>query len=248
MLEIGTVTSGTDAVDLTRSVIRECEGIVTKIAMADSSVRKLPYVTFGAFETFVSECAAYGIPHPVNAGAFETLSQAIYNQLAPALRFLGLLDDESGPTPDLNRLVRSYGTRKYSSVLSEILTRSYQMLGPIDLVSSAPSQLVEALTEAGTAPSMMKRTLAFYLRSNAAAGQQIGPRLRHGRRRSVAINKPATTPRRTGKIRRKSSPPEGLSRLRLVLDKFPDFDSDWTPEVQSSWLRSIEASILAVSY
>jgi hypothetical protein len=80
-----------------------------------------PYVSFKAFEALVADFALRGTPALVDRSCFRIFSDAVRAQLVAALRFLGLIDVEGRPTPDLQALARSHGSDGFAAELGRIL-------------------------------------------------------------------------------------------------------------------------------
>lgn len=101
------------------------------------------WVTFkNALEQFVQV-----VPNQVDRTAFPGLSGGVQSQLFAGLRFLGLIDDDSKPTPALHALaVPDEAARKKK--LEALLRERYSDVFAIDLLKATPAELSTLMEQA----------------------------------------------------------------------------------------------------
>lgn len=200
-----------------------------------------PYVSFSMFEAFVAELAAKGIPDRFDPSVFGSFSEPVRAQLVPALRYLGLLNEENRGTKELRLLVEAHGGSRFPAALNGVLTRAYPSLASFDLSAATPSQFAEAFESLGCSRGVLRKVQNFYLNAARAAGRDIGQRLQFGRR-SVALGALPSTRIRQRRAR-SGDAAEALALRRELLRKYPEFDPDWPGDVQLSWLEGMRSLV-----
>ena len=168
------------------------------------------------------------------------------SQLMTALKVLGLIDAAGRPQKELERLVFAEGEER-REVLGNVLRRFYGPVFELDLTRATRGQFHEAFRRFGAREGVLTKCEAFFIRAARDAGIELSQYItagRHGARRSAA---PRAS--RTGGQAERPSPrsPDpapsavhpGLVLAQRILEKYPDFDPSWSPEVQESWLNGM---------
>ena len=106
--------------------------------MADAE-KKLAavYVSWKTFENSITSLSKSEIPNVIDKSVFPGMAYSIQNQFFTALRFLGLIDADNRPLPDLSELCNPVEDRRREK-LAEILQRRYSELCAINLKKGHP--------------------------------------------------------------------------------------------------------------
>lgn len=128
--------------------------------MADE--KSAVYVSWQTFRSAI-EHLADGVPTPIDRSTFPTLSGGVQNQLFAALKFLGLISDDSIPTDDLHALaVPDENERKKQ--LETILRHRYAALFDLNLEKTTPNALSAKMSEAYSVSGDTKeKAVRFFL-------------------------------------------------------------------------------------
>lgn len=216
----------------------------------DMLARTPPYISFSSFQTMIGDFHENGKPPRVDRSVLTRFAGGLGSQLIMALKSLGLTDEKNVPTELGRELIDAYGTDKYPDVLKRSIERSYPFLNQIDLQTATPSMFAEAFKKGTSAKEdVLRKCRTFYLYAAQAANIPVGPRLQVGkagrpssgtmkRRPRLAKSKaqseegnPGTTP---------APPPPATpadSVANKLLDKFPQFDPSWGPDIQAKWFE-----------
>lgn len=133
--------------------------------MADEPNDKKPTVAYVPFKTFLSalETLEHGLPHVIDRTVWPSSSGVIQSQTLGAFRFLGLIDSEGRPTPDLEKLVGDKDNRK--AQLRRILERSYASLVKLDLTKMSAGSFDAAMREFGMTGDTHRKASSFFLQA-----------------------------------------------------------------------------------
>ena len=201
-----------------------------------------PYVSYRTFRNFLEWLEA-GIPARIDRSFWgQRLSGGSGTQLMTALRVLNLIDPQHRPTQSLGRLVQSTGAER-RRLLRELLAGHYAPVFALDLRRATRAQFHEAFRTFGTREGVIAKCEAFFIQAAQDAGVELSSFIlarRHGARRGK------------GAGRTRSQSPEKSATLatvlpgvfqrpiaQMVMEKYPEFDPAWAPEVQARWLDGI---------
>ena len=163
-----------------------------------------------------------------------------------ALKVLGLIDEAGRPQRELELLVLAEGHER-REVLGNVLRRFYGPVFELDLTRATRGQFHEAFRRFGAREGVLAKCEAFFIQAARDAGIGLSQYItagRHGARRPTA-------PRaaRTSGQSERTPPPSadpastvvhpGLALAQRILEKYPDFDPSWSPDVQASWLNGM---------
>lgn len=210
-----------------------------------------PYISYQTLQRFV-DGLKQGIPARIDRSVMPSLSGQVQTQLLAALRYLGLILLEDGPTDRLVRLVNTEGPER-QAVLRETIEAAYPFLSEtgFSLSSATPSQLDGKIKEQGAAGDTVRKCVSFLLAAAQNAGMPLSPYFR-GKPRGPSAT---TTTRRTAARRTRSgtqsSPPTtplaatgeqptNVSWEQMLLSKFPSFDPAWPDEVKAKWFDAFD--------
>lgn len=145
------------------------------------SVRTPPYISFQTFLTLIEDLKTNGLPPRIDRSVLKRFSGGVGGQLQVALKSLGLSDETNVPTDRLARMVETFGTEAFKSVLRESLAYGYPFLANFDLKNGTPSMFVEAFRKATSArEDVLQKCRRFYIYAAQFCGVEIGPRLTAG--------------------------------------------------------------------
>ncbi len=179
----------------------------------------VPYVPFRTFLTAL-ETLERGCPNQLDRSVWPSYSGAIQGQLLGAFRFLGLMDEQHCPTPELRELIAHKDGRR--PLLRRLLEAKYAGLIGLDLARTSPKQLDEAMRQYGLTGATHKKAVSFFLQAAQYAGLPLSVLLRartrgggQGRRRAPAASESAPAISKTIELRS-----GGVLTLTAVVDFF----------------------------
>ena len=124
---------------------------------------------------------------------------------------------------------------------------SYGPVFELDLTRATRGQFHEAFRRFGAREGVLAKCEAFFIQAARDAGIGLSQYItagRHGARRPTAPR----APRSSGQSERTPPPSAdsastavhpGLALAQRILEKYPDFDPSWSPDVQASWLNGM---------
>ena len=205
-----------------------------------------PYVPYRTFRTFL-EFLTEGIPDRIDRSVWGSrFSGTSGSQLMTALKVLGLIDATGRPQRELERLVSAEG-RERREALRDMLRRSYGPVFELDLTRATRAQFHEAFRRFGAREGVLAKCEAFFIQAARDAGIELSQYItagRHGDRRPSAprASRASGQTERTPPTGESAAPGQAHPNLALaqrILEKYPDFDPSWSPEVQASWLNGM---------
>ena len=227
-----------------------------------------PYVSSRTFNTFL-ESLILGIPDCIDRSVFDSrFSGSNTSQIMSTLRALSLVDAEGHPTNLLRRLVESQDEERRR--LREEMLRGYygNIFNHLDLSKATRRQLRQAFRDFGTTDSMVIKCESFFIHAALDAGIPLSRHIlshrkrvgrnsgNSGRAQTKSSNNNvnakntngngSTTNTQTDALAASSTKPSDsgsatlLSLADKVLDKYPDFDPNWSTEAQESWMTGME--------
>ena len=147
------------------------------------STRTPPYTSYRTFKTFIEDLRERGVPSRIDRSVLTRLSGVVGTQLMHALRFLGLIEDDGGPTQALRELVNAHGAGHWPETLLELLRRRYAPMFAIDLETATPSHFNQAFRKAfPAADAVVQKCVTFFLYAANDAGVKISGRVMKGRK------------------------------------------------------------------
>jgi hypothetical protein len=160
--------------------------------------------------------------------------------LKGALSFLGLMSEDNTPTDRLFRLVRSEGT-SLKEVLAEITVKSYdKMFASVDLARATYPQAREYFNSFGASVDIGRKCLKFFIGLACDADTPLSPHLKksapRGRHKLTQTNGLVTS-----NIKRSVQSRSALALEEKLIDKFPNFDPSWPPELKIKWFEAFKS-------
>jgi len=157
------------------------------------AVHPVPYVPFRTFLTAI-ETLERGCPNQLDRSVWPSYSGAIQGQLLGAFRFLGLMDENQFPTPELRELIARKDNRR--ALLRRLLETSYADMIRLDLSRASPRQLDDAMRQYGLNGATHRKAVSFFLQAAQYAGLPLSALLRakirgrgQGKRRAATATK-----------------------------------------------------------
>lgn len=170
--------------------------------MAEKETKATPaYIAYDTLAGLVDKLVQNTVPTKIDRGVLGNYSGGVQAQIKPALRFLGLIEEDDRSTDALKALVkaRAVGEEAWKKELRDTLSRAYgAIVEGVSLTNGTARELDEAFQKAGVPQGdMLKKTTRFYVRALVAAGVNVSPYIRSGRG-SGSNGKPAKsrTPRK----------------------------------------------------
>ncbi len=216
----------------------------------DSRKRLPPYVSYRTFRNFI-DGMQQGIPARIDRSYWgDQWSGSNGTQAVAALRFLGLVDNNSMPTNQLRQLVHSNSTAR-TDVLRQLTTDNYPFIlkSTFDPQTATYAQLEESFrNNFQVTGDVLRKCTKFFIElasdagiplsqhivkksgiSRTSTGIKRTPKKIHGRtKRNLII------PQSTEEI------PEQMSWDKMLLSKFPAFDPNWNDEVKLKWFQAFD--------
>jgi hypothetical protein len=145
--------------------------------MTDQNGKKAQTVPYVAFKTFSStlDLLASFFPDKIDTSIWQSFSGGVRSQLLNTYRFLGLIDEDGTPKPDLRKLAEDKHGRP--ALLREILRRSYVDLMKLDLSKATPNSFDAEMRKYGQDGDTHRKAQAFFLLAAKYAGVPLSPLL-----------------------------------------------------------------------
>lgn len=206
-----------------------------------------PYIPYRTFINILERFKANGIPARIDRSVLPNLSGAYQAQVLNALKYLGLIG-EHGTTKDVfNKLIESEGEEKVK-ILREIINIAYLFLCENNFIKSATTnQIEDKFKEIGVSGDTLRKCIMFFLRIAKDAQIEVSPYIKpyqNLRRRSVEQK-----PRPINDENQLIDEGEEISRslketpktwTELLLSKFPEFNPEWSDEIQKKWFEAFD--------
>ena len=195
-----------------------------------------PYVSYRTFRNFL-ELLKEGMPARIDRSVWgPRYSGTSGQQLMTALRNLDLVDEFGVPTALLEDLNDSTGTERRSH-LKLILLDKYKKIFDIDLKRATRSQFNEAFRSLGINDGILNKCQLFFIQACQEAGIELSAYILARRHGLTAAKKTDKTSGSKQPKQRNSLPLDiNEAVISKILEKYPDFDPNWKPEVQKSWM------------
>jgi len=222
--------------------------------VTDKSRKRLPpYVSYRTFLNFIGRLQQ-GIPARIDRSYWgHKLSGSTGTQLTAALRFLGLVDNDSVPTSRLKQLVSARGAQRVE-LLKQITSEAFGFLfqESFDLQTATSAQLEEAFHDKyELTGDTARKCINFYVRLANDAGIPLSPfvikksktaRATAGTKKTIKKGLLGTTRTKNNLAIRQivGEIPTRISWDKIIMKKFPTFDPDWPDEVKLKWFGAFD--------
>jgi membrane peptidoglycan carboxypeptidase len=178
------------------------------------------------------------------------MSGATQGQIIGAFRFLYLIDDKGQTQRSLRELVEA---EDRAPILDKIMRSAYPEILKENLTAISPKQFSELFQQYNVGGSTRVRAERFFVKLAQEVKLPISPRIAEQKRSSPS----QTRKRRSNGTSRRLDTDEATSERGAatqspgktfsdrVLDKFPEFDPSWDPDIQKKWFEGIERLMTA---
>ena len=139
---------------------------------SDESKVAAVYVAFKSLLTSI-EILEQGLPSKIDTSVWPTMAGGVRAQLISALKFLGLIDNDRNPQPDLERLVNDKEHRP--ETLKGVLERSYPTIVQLGSTNASSKQLEDEMRAYNVAGDTLEKAIRFYLQAAEYAGIPLSP-------------------------------------------------------------------------
>jgi hypothetical protein len=140
------------------------------------------YVSWTTFKNALDQLSQGIPPNRIDRTVFPGLAWSIQNQLFAGLRFLGLIDDASRPTAELEALV-GVDEQFRKEKLRAILRQRYAELFALDLKKTTPGELAQKMSEAYRVTGETgERAVRFFTSAAGYVGTELSPLFGSGRK------------------------------------------------------------------
>jgi hypothetical protein len=202
-----------------------------------------PYIPYKTLKTFLRSLTQ-GIPPRFEKRMFSHMSGSTQSQLVQTLKALDLMDANWVRTEKLRSLVNAINDEAgYRQALRTVLLEGYPFLPQFDLKGGTLGLLQEELEAMGASGGTVSKCVAFLIPAAKDAGMEVSPfiekptvRATNGqpRRRKASSSRSDVAPPPPPFV--PPQDPVGVSAAhKMLMDKYPNFDPSWTPEVQAKW-------------
>jgi hypothetical protein len=207
-----------------------------------------PYISPRTFHHLIEQLQK-NLPDRIDRSYLDELhSGSTSTQIMSALRYLNLADSLNKPTHHLKLLIASSGEER-AKRLKDIANSCYSFVlnnGSIDLQTATYSQLEELFHDySGVDGDVRRKCIKFFTSLSQDAGITLSPhvtkkvRMSGGtqttklpaRKTSSRNINVAEVPQQTPRV------PEHTELLGKLLDKFPNYEMEWTDEQKTRWLE-----------
>jgi len=206
-----------------------------------------PYLPYKNLIGFLESLKA-GMPDGIDQSLTKSLSGPLPHLLVSALEYLHLIVSKTGvPTEGLVRLLQAEGADR-QEILRKIIRSSYTFLFEegFDLSRLTSRELQDRFSQTGARGDTLRKCTAFFLKAAIDAGMELSPEIKtipgpakgSKQKRRTKVAKEAT---RKGD-RKKTIVFQGEEMLleKILLEKFPPFNPEWSTEVQMKWFEGFD--------
>ena len=199
-----------------------------------------PYVSFKTFQTFL-EFLSQGMPYRIDRSLWvNRFSGSNGTQLMTAIKFFQLIDIDGIPNHDFDNLVsRDFETQK--KTLRNLLFRYYELVFELDLTRATKAQLREKFRTFDTKEGVIVKCESFFIQAARFSNIELSPHILARRHSKNLLG--------SGEKKKPNNPAVSHGNnfentinnniIKVILDKYPDIDPSWSPDVQKSWIESM---------
>ena len=161
-------------------------------------------------------------------------------QLMTAIKFFQLIDIDGIPNHDFDNLVsRDFETQK--KTLRNLLFRYYELVFELDLTRATKAQLREKFRTFDTKEGVIVKCESFFIQAARFSNIELSPHILARRHSKNLLG--------SGEKKKPNNPAVSHGNnfentinnniIKVILDKYRDFDPSWSPDVQKSWIESM---------
>ena len=197
-----------------------------------------PYVAFKTFQTFL-EFLSEDMPSRIDRSVWvNRFSGSNGTQLMTAIKFFELVDSDGIPSADFQNLI-SKDINIQKKTLRKILYKFYDHIFRLDLGSATKYQFREAFRKFGTKEGVLVKCESFFIQAAKFSQIDLSSHILARRHNNNEKLKSQTNSNSQSVSYKKNSFEKNTNIVKIILDKYPEFDPSWTPEVQRAWIESL---------
>jgi hypothetical protein len=206
-----------------------------------------PYISPSTFRHLVEQLQK-NLPDRIDRSYLDELhSGSTSTQIMSALRYLSLADTLNKPTHHLKLLLASSGDERIKR-LKDLANNSYGFIlndSSVDLKTATYSQLEELFhNNSGVDGDVRRKCIKFFTSLCHDADVPLSPHVTKKVRMVQSSQLARTSVRKANskstKIMEVPQPkwqvPEHMELLNKLIDKFPEYETEWTELQKSKWL------------
>jgi hypothetical protein len=216
---------------------------------AESSKRGTPpYISPTTFHHLIEQLQK-NLPDRIDRSYLDELhSGSTSTQIMSAMRYLNLADSLNKPTHHLKLLIASSGEER-GKRFKDIANNAYSFVlnnGSVDLQTATYAQLEELFHDhCGVDGDVRRKCIKFFTSLSQDADIPLSPHVTKKVRMARGNNTTRLPARKTSSRNAKTMEvpqqilkvPEHTELLGKLLDKFPDYEIEWTNEQKTKWLE-----------
>lgn len=199
-----------------------------------------PYVSYRTFRNFL-ERMQDGIPSRIDRSVMGSyMAGGTVTQLITALKVLQLIEENGKPKDPLEQLVNASGDER-RSILEAILRNAYPNVFQLDLKRASAQEFREAFKEFTTKEDVVNKCQAFFRQAAEDAGIELSPYIME-RKKVTAQPRRRRKPKKSEAEVPSKHEQVGIARRSIeevILQKYPEFNPEWSDEAQEAWMRGI---------
>lgn len=222
-------TSGSEklAPRTAEAIARPSLGATDRVNQAANVNPAVPVFPFRYLRTAIEALNAFGaIPHQVDRSVWANKHFGITDEeLLPAFRFLGLIDEAKRPLPLLSELAQGFGTPDWPHLLDRMLRGAYGDILSAGITQATPKHILEVFRKRyGLTPVKARIAAGFFVHAARESQIDVGPFL--------------TSPREAPISPKAQASRERIARMMLA--RLPDFDETWSDDLKLAWLKALK--------
>ncbi|MDO9333779.1 MAG: DUF5343 domain-containing protein [Dehalococcoidales bacterium] len=207
-----------------------------------------PYISPTTFHHLIEQLQK-NLPDRIDRSYLDELhSGSTSTQIMSALRYLNLADSLNKPTHHLKLLIASSGEER-TKRFKDIANSAYSFIlnnGSVDLQTATYAQLEELFHDhCGVDGDVRRKCIKFFTSLSQDADIPLSPHVTKKVRMARGNNTTRLPARKTSSRNAKTMEvpqqilkvPEHTELLGKLLDKFPDYEIEWTNEQKTKWLE-----------
>lgn len=210
-----------------------------------------PAVTYEAFTRALRLFKQGGLPARVDRSVLSPRFGPKAKGVIAAFQFLGLADAEGTTDEVAARLVDAIDERYWPQTFEPVLRAAYAPIFEIDLTAATLHQVNEKFASAyGVKGEGTRMTVFFFVSAARDAKLNLSNYLfENSRIRGGRPMGSVSTVKRRRKDRESidDDPAPVAPALEALVEKFPDFDPDWSDEIKQEWFASFRELMNRVS-
>jgi hypothetical protein len=207
----------------------------------EPGINKPPYLPYSTFKNFLASLKAGAIPSRIDKSLLDRYSGSVQSWLISALKFFDFTDDSGKPLPALESFIESEEQDR-KKAWREIFDKAYgPLISGLDLARATPGELSERFAAQGLSGETLGKCHSFFAAAAEDAGVVLADHLK--------VRAKSSGPRKSRKGRNGGpsdnlpeppAAPNQKTMREMLLEKFPEFNPDWSEEIQAKWFVGFE--------